>query len=258
MSYILKNPQEAQRLNEQSKNPLFDPDQEIKELNIKDATTVLDAGCGSGIFASGLCRHFPAAAVEGCDIDEDQLAFAKSNAQRKISFFKHDLVNQKFPKTYGHIVNRYVAHHFKEESYRKILANFHAALKPSGRLSIIDVDGVLSNIGTANNALLNYLEVFNASFGGDLKIARKIPSFLKELGFSDITWKIVAMDFKKENKAQELDQWRQRIEFGFQAYIDAFGNEFEARKFKKLFLEEIQKETVPVFYNKFFINCKKG
>jgi 2-polyprenyl-3-methyl-5-hydroxy-6-metoxy-1,4-benzoquinol methylase len=42
---------------------------------------VIDVGCGTGLAAVELARHYPAAAVEGADLDEASIDLARANAR---------------------------------------------------------------------------------------------------------------------------------------------------------------------------------
>ena len=249
----MKNPSEAERLSQQSRNEHFLPEKELEFIEVVSGSSVLDAGCGAGDFVQALSRLHKDLVIEGCDIDTDQLAYAKKNSLNGISFYEHDLLNQALAKKYDHVFNRLVAHHFNQNTYRKILSNLKGALKVGGRITVIDADGPLSNIGTCNPDLLGYLKTFQEKFTGDVHIARKIPNMLHVLGFHEITWQIIPMDFKGENRKREVEQWEKRITFGMPVYQEMFGSELEAQRFKKIFLKEISQEHTPMFYNKFIV-----
>lgn len=257
MTYIMKNKNEAKRLHEQSQNNLFLPKKDLEQIKLKKSETVLDAGCGSGIFTIELLKKYPHSTICGCDIDMDQLDFARSNSNHFIKYFQADLLKNSLADKYDTIFNRYVAHHFSIKQYFKILKNLHHSLNKNGSLVVIDADGVLNNIGTTNKVLIDNLKTFNEKFGGDLLMARKIPSMMKLLGLKNIRWNIEVMDFTYEDRLAEVKQWEQRIEFGMNSYIAAFGSKFKAKNFKKLFLETIKDESTPLFYNKFIIIGEK-
>lgn len=257
MSYVMDSPNEAQRLEEQSKNDFFAPEGELAKIKLKSQGIVLDAGCGSGIFSKAIKHTNPQLEVQGCDIDCKHIGFAKNANTQDVTFFQHDLLQNQLPQKYDHIFNRYVAHHFNRENYSKILENFHQSLNPEGELTIIDIDGLYSNIGTLSTDLDKLLSKIHAKFHGDLKITRKLPELLHNVGFKEISWQIEVIDFSGHNRESEVLQWESRIDNGFKFYIDILGSEFEATRFKKLYLDQISKKTVPLFYNKFIITAKK-
>lgn len=257
MTYIMKNKNEAKRLHEQSQNFLFLPKKDLEGIRLKSHSNILDAGCGSGIFTEELFKQNPSSKIFGCDIDNNQLDFAYNHTPSQISYFNHDLTCSPLDNKYDYIFNRYVAHHFTQKNYLRILSHLHQSLNKKGKLFIIDADGILNNIGTTNLVLIENIKVINEKFSGDLHMARKIPTLLKNIGFKNIKWKIEVMDFTKENRQAEVKQWEQRIDFGMKSYIAALGSQFKAKNFKKLFLETIKDESTPLFYNKFIIIGEK-
>lgn len=97
-----------------------------------------------------------------------------------------------------------------------------------------------------------------AAFDGDLNVARIIPSILKSVGFSNITWRTEVMDFQGEGRKLEAQQWKGRFENSLEFYIKLFGSEFSSRQFFKMYIDEVLSESVPLFYNKFIIHAEKN
>jgi hypothetical protein len=97
----------------------------------------------------------------------------------------------------------------------------------------------------------------NESFHGNLFLARMIPSLLKEAGFKNIDWKIDLLDFVGDSRKQEVLQWKERFENSISFYEKIFASNSDARKFFKLYIEEISRDDVPLFYNKFIVRAKK-
>ena len=257
MSYVMKNENEANRLEEQSKNEHFSPEKELERIEIIPGSKILDAGCGSGTFSNMIKLKSPTSNIEACDIDHNHIVFAKQKQATGVKFFQYDILEHPLVEKYDHIFNRYVAHHFNEENYTKILLNLFNSLSDNGKLTVIDFDGLYSHIGSTNKDLKGFLELIHSNFHGDLTLAKKIPSLMEKVGFKKVSWDIEIQDFKDNNRMAEVEQWQARIENAFPFYVQVLGSEFEANRFKKLYLGEISNSNVPLFYNKFIITAQK-
>lgn len=257
MTYILESTEEADRLNRQSKLSAFNIESELEGISIPKNGTVLDAGCGSGVLTQFLDQTQPELNIHGCDISDERINYCTA-LNPNINYFKKDLLNESLSPKYDVIFNRYVAHHFKKEQYAKMLKNLKSGLKSHGKLIIIDADRIALNIGTSNKELLGYLDSFRQGFPGNLEMARLIPEMLNRCGYSDIKYEIKVMDFQEEERIGEVQQWTERISQSMKMYIEIFESEFVARRYFKLFIDEISNPLVPIYYNKFIISAFKS
>ncbi len=258
MQYILKGQNEAIRLDEQSAIPEFSLLKELENIQLKKGAKVLDAGCGSGILCRFLEEKYVDLKISGCDLNQIGLDYArKASAKRNGNYFQHNIVDNPLKEKYDYIFNRLVAHHLGQEKLKMVFDNFFNALNAGGKVHIIDIDGLLLNIGTLSHELKNKMEKLRNAFGGDCFVGRLIPSLLHQVGFKNISWEIQMMDFHGINRKMEVDQWRSRFESSLPFYIEILGSEFEARKFFKEYTQEASKEHVTLFYNKFIVSAEK-
>jgi hypothetical protein len=95
------------------------------------------------------------------------------------------------------------------------------------------------------------------SFHGDLNMGRKIPRIISKAGFHNVTWEVQTMDFQLEQKEKEIEQVKSRFDNSLEFYINIFGNEFEAKKFKNDLLRVMTASDSPIFYNKFIVSGVK-
>jgi cyclopropane fatty-acyl-phospholipid synthase-like methyltransferase len=258
MSYILQDLSEPRRLDEQSQIKEFSLERELRTLNLGDAKTILDAGCGSGV----LCRYFEDTyshmTVHGCDISENSLEHGKGLSQKSTTkFYRHDLLQGPTTEKYDALVNRLVFHHLSNEQQKIMLKNFWSSLNPGGILCVIDLDGLFLNLGTTSTNLKHEISFLNSKFHGNLFSGRYLPSLISEHGFENVNWEVITMDFRGDSRVKEVSQWAARFENSIGFYKDILGSEEEARAFFKRYLEAASKDEVTLFYNKFVVTARR-
>ena len=253
-NYILENSAESERLEQQSKNEQFNLAREISHLDFSQCKSVLDAGCGSGLLGRYLQNKYPMISYSGCDQSLERIIYAKEHGPSHFNFFQADMYNENFTEEkYDLIITRYVLHHL--ENPAKVLANLKKRLNPNGRLIIVDVDGLMMNMGTENEYLLASLDKIKHGFMGSLNGGRRWPNLLNELKFSNITYRIDVMDFQKQDRVLEVEQFNQRLEFAKPMLAKILGSDFEFARFRKEYMAEMARDCVPFFYNRFVIEA---
>ena len=96
---------------------------------------VLDVGCGTGILAEELARHFQA--VVGIDISEPMLAIAcRKRAAANIEYRRADVNQLVLEEKFDAIVSHTTFHHL--EDVPRTLSVLKTALEPDGRLILVD------------------------------------------------------------------------------------------------------------------------
>jgi 2-polyprenyl-3-methyl-5-hydroxy-6-metoxy-1,4-benzoquinol methylase len=95
----------------------------------------LDVGCGTGILAQELSRHF--ASVAAVDISEPMLAIAPAKrSAANIDYRREDADHLVLAQTFDFVVSHTTFHHLKDVS--NTLCVLKAALEPGGHLVFID------------------------------------------------------------------------------------------------------------------------
>lgn len=250
MNYLMKNEKEADRLARQSKTSSFDVTKELEGINIPEGSHVLEVGCGAGTLIAHLQEKHKIKAY-ACDLQEEHVNYCKDNRSKDIHFFQHDILTQNLPHRYDFIFFRYVTHHLGVDRFKSCLNKLKIALKPNGKIIVIDVDGLMESLGTTDSQLLNYLETIRLKFSGDIRMGRKIAPLLSEAGFSKVDYEVKTVLFRGEERVKEANQWRERIEFGKQTYTELLGSETDFARFKKLYFRDLDNEEIPLFFNKF-------
>ena len=82
MGYALESKTEFERLEHQSTFPKYDYKKELEGFTtLSPGSTVLDAGCGSGVVSRYLATSNPNANVIGCDFSKQRVELARDAAQ---------------------------------------------------------------------------------------------------------------------------------------------------------------------------------
>jgi cyclopropane fatty-acyl-phospholipid synthase-like methyltransferase len=248
MNYLMKNEKEADRLARQSQVSSFDVEQELEGIKIEPGCSVVEIGCGAGSLISFLNRVNDIKAY-ACDLQDEHVEYCKDNRDKSIHFFQHDILSQNLPHRYDYIFFRYVTHHLGVERFRKCINRLKMALKPDGKIIVIDCDGLMENIGTVNEDLIEYLEKIRVGFSGDTRMGRRIPSLLHDSGFK-VEFNLQTVLYKDDERVREAHQWREILVFGKETYTEILGSDTDFARFKKLYFRELDNEHTPFFLNK--------
>ncbi|MAX67302.1 MAG: hypothetical protein CME66_10240 [Halobacteriovoraceae bacterium] len=257
MSYALRDKNEVNRLDAQSQSAKFDISKELNFFSPKNNSSVLEIGCGAGNVISYLNGAYKIKA-SGCDLLEEHVQYCKENCSSQINFFQHDIRNTEIDeKKYDYIIMRYVAHHLGVRDFEKSIKNILKSLKPGGELIIIDVDGLMKNIGTENRLLKKYLSCYEEGYSGDFEMGRKIPKILSKENIREMEAFAEFVNFcTPQERAVEAEQWRQRLMNSKKVMAASFESELDYNKFVKLYVEEIQKTDTLFYFIKTTIRIK--
>ncbi len=248
MNYALKNDQEVHRLKKQSQELNYNLELELAGIKLPAQSKVLEIGCGAGSLIHFLKDKFDINAY-GVDLQPEHIDFCKTHYP-KIHFSQHDILTGAFQEKIDHIFMRYVTHHLGVHNFENSLTHIKNSLTPKGKLTIIDVDGLLANIGTPNEELIDYIHKIQQNFVGDLYMGRKIPELLVNNGLTVESTKVQTVVFEGKAREEEIQQWHQRFEFAELTYIKMLGTELDFKRFKSLFFKELSKPHIPYFLNK--------
>ncbi len=263
----MENDNEAKRLERQSQLSNYDLSVELNDISFKVRERVLDAGCGSGLLSRYLLENFSDRKIrlDACDFSKERVKQARklsqelSQAESKINFFQADLeAMESKDHVYDQIFCRYVLQHFADPS--SAIEELFRVLKPKGTLRIIDTDGVLFNLYCGNTELQEMLETIKKDVPVDMFIGRKLTNFLSDAGFNreDIDYRIELMDFRGEDRDEEVAQYRERLQFASPIIKGILGSQKKLDRFIELYLQEAADDLNPLFYNKFIISAQKN
>jgi len=103
----------------------------------REASRILDAGCGNGYYMSRLQHFFPEKEYCGVDISPELISRAASRYPT-LAVSVDDIINYRPAKRFDIIIMRFLVQHLKD--FRAILSAATRLLRPRGRLVVIESD----------------------------------------------------------------------------------------------------------------------
>ena len=111
---------------------------------LPDAGTVLDIGCGFGLFSLYYAQVLPGASFQGVDLSARRVALATEAARRlglaNAAYAVGDARGYRVEGTLAAAYMLDIVHHIPPETVEPLLAELHKAIRPGGRLIVKDVD----------------------------------------------------------------------------------------------------------------------
>ncbi len=152
--------------------------------SIKDGDTIVDVGCGTGMFLALAKEKYPRAHLIGVDPDKKALAIARHRLTKNGGSVElHDAYAESIPLQSASAdvcVSSLAFHHMPDEVKEKAAEEIFRILKPGGRVIIAD-------FGKGGNWLLRKVlglfenvEYLKGNFQG------LIPVYLEKAGFKNI------------------------------------------------------------------------
>ncbi len=259
MTYSMEHLDEAERLTRQNQQENYNILNEVRYFNFSKGDHILDAGCGSGDVHITLAQNFKNLKIDAFDFSDIRIKQAEKKSKQlgfhTINYFQSDIYKINAPDgTYDKVICRFVLEHLDKPN--DAMKELQRVLKKGGHLYIIDLDGILFNIESESKQLNTFLARLKDKFTFDLFIGRKLPGYLKKIGFNKINTHIDCMNFANEQLSAEIKNYEDRFAFAKDKFVQALGSDRDYQKFVELYLCEL-KNGCTLFYNKFLIDAIK-
>ena len=183
-----------QRLEFRDNDPLFTRwrDDYLNKLPFSEASTILDAGCGTGVVTRAIAKHPDVTGkIVGSDFSPALIETARQNAKdarldEKISFRVDDIHSLGFENnTFDIIVAHTVFSHI--DNPKSAVSELARVLKPDGIITIFDGDYASINFAYPDDEFAKQVEAaFINIVANNPRIMRKLPLILSEAGLDVI------------------------------------------------------------------------
>jgi ubiquinone/menaquinone biosynthesis C-methylase UbiE len=254
MGYVLEHGAEFERLEAQSRQERYSPQEDFKNLKLKENAKILDAGSGSGIASRYLAEKFKHAAVVGVDVSSRRVDSARKagNKFTNLTFETENLCSLSFKNdTFDFVFSRYVFEHIPPSEQGKALEELSRCMKPGAQIWLIDIDGLFYNLYPRTPLLKKVLDKMEEVNSVDLRMGRKLPCLLAKAGFESITFEAVAISITPNTLKNEIELLSQKFDAAHE-YIESFlPSGSSLNTFKKEYFETLQAPGSTLFYNKF-------
>jgi cyclopropane fatty-acyl-phospholipid synthase-like methyltransferase len=111
---------------------------------LPETGTILDIGCGFGLFSLYYAQVLPRARLRGFDLDPRRVAIAAAAARRlgleNAAYAVGDARAYRADASYAAAYMLDIVHHVQPETVEPLLRELHAAIAPGGLLVVKDVD----------------------------------------------------------------------------------------------------------------------
>lgn len=162
----------------------------IKKLNLPEtAEWVLDVGGGHGLFSILLCQQHPQLQARVLDtptaLQTAEINIAQHNLAGRVHLHRGDLWQEAWGEGYDAILLFNLIHHYDAAQNIELLRRCAAALKPGGRVAILDqITGKVP--GNVSNAVIRLIALhYFLLADGRVHTQADIQRWLQQAGFSE-------------------------------------------------------------------------
>lgn len=261
MSYVLEAPKENERLTQQNKSPEFDPLFDLKQFNLSQPETILDAGCGAGDMTRLLEQFYTRSRIVGVDSSFPRVSQLKKGqlAQSKIEYICADLKAIPFnDDSFDVILVRYVFQHLSAADVLAVLSELYRCLKPNGKLFIVDIDGYFESLYPTTPTIKKCTQLLSNAGILDLNVGRKLPTYLEQRHFEKIHWDLKICTFQYKARSRELTRMIDRLEHSTPVLQSLGMSKEETDLLKQETAKILSKETSVCYLNRFYISATKA
>jgi ubiquinone/menaquinone biosynthesis C-methylase UbiE len=162
---------------------------ELDTLGLRGDERVLECGAGTGLFARALAERLPRGSVLGIELDEHQLAAARTTATgvRNLALRRGDVYEPPLEReewgSYDLVHARFLLEHLTRP--KRAVAAMARAVRPGGRVVLVDDDHDTLRLSPAAPAFERLWRAYCNEYtrrGMDPWIGRRLPTLLSEAG----------------------------------------------------------------------------
>lgn len=250
-NYALENVNEFDRLVEQNSHPIYSIEKEIEHLSLKETQSILDIGCGAGCLLR-LLEKRGFRFLWG--IDQSELRIRQNKESETLIQFSQGKIGDPAPcDEVDHIFLRFVLHHL--EIPELALRHISHLMNEETEFHVIESDGIMFNLYTNDQYLLEMLEQIKSNFPMDLFVARKVKALGHAVGLEAIGEVVIPMNFTGASLGFEKKQYQQRFSFMTKELDEIFGK--HRSEFEERYLKALERPETTLFYNKFVTTLRK-
>ncbi|MGZ3789411.1 MAG: class I SAM-dependent methyltransferase [Bacteriovorax sp.] len=254
-NYLIEGKAEIERLKFQNEIDVYDINKEADYFKWNTSDVVLDAGCGSGNLIKKLLEK-KITSIHGLDMSEDRVKYSMERFKdfHNVKISQGTLENTNLEKKYyDKIICRYIFEHVVNPL--SILTELKGLLKSEGSLYIINFDDIFFGFHTKNSKLNDQLKDLKSKLQQDFEIGRKLPQFLKQIGFDKIEWEAETFFFKKKRMTLEKKNTQMRLIQGREHLSKYFKSKEEYDLFAMAYLNEMKDSNNVLFTTKYLIKA---
>lgn len=157
------------------------------DVALEPSMRLLDLACGTGTFAVLAKQRAPDCEIVGVDIDADVLAIARRKAERAtaaVRFERRAITDELTDLApFDRVVASLVMHHLDAATRVTALLRAHGALRPGGRIHVVDFGAPSSRRTRVAFYAIQLLDGFETTADS---VRGTIPNHLRDAGFEAI------------------------------------------------------------------------
>jgi SAM-dependent methyltransferase len=147
--------------------------------------TILDAGTGTGIWATEMARLFPASLVVGIDLSAS--SFKQPTPENCLLRVGNVLTGLPFPDAFfSYTHQRLLVAAITADKWSGVIRELVRVTRPNGWLELVEVDNQMQNAGPATAKVLDFMEAISKSLGFDGEVIRHLGDLLIQEGLHHV------------------------------------------------------------------------
>ncbi|KAI9286586.1 S-adenosyl-L-methionine-dependent methyltransferase [Umbelopsis sp. AD052] len=176
-------------------------------IQVQGDFTILDLGCGGGIWSLEMAAQYPTARVLAVDMKAPQtLHYSPKNLECKVMDITEPW--QGIPdNSIDYIFQRNMGQVIKTDKWECIFSEMYRTLKPGGLIELFEPDLYHHNPGPVQQAFDSFLKTQCDDGGVDFALAEAMPERIEKAGFSELSTRLLDLPVGEWPSDPELKQF---------------------------------------------------